>query len=340
LKIIVASTFVPFIEGAETTVAADLVETLRKQKHRVDVVQFPLFYSASEMPEQLLAMRLFDISADCDLLIATGIRSCLLRHPNKVLWCLRSDFRKDDDCDILGTDQGFRLRITLANADRLAMQEARCLYASSAAIAGQLLTCSGFESRVLYPPLMNAEQYRCAEYGDYILCPNHVTPLDRPYLAVQAMRFVSSRLRLILTPPATDPEDIAKLRFQINEYGLQEKVELLDRRISFEEIIALFSNALGTVHFPIDEETSDLVILQSFQSRKPVITCTDSKLSSEFVEDRVNGFCVPPDAHAIAAAIEQLSRDRNLAQCLGHAGWKKLSLLNINWDRVAQELTG
>ena len=62
--------------------------------------------------------------------------------------------------------------------------------------------------------------------------------------------------------------------------------------------------------YPPFDEDFGYVTLEAFLARKPVITCTDSGGPTEFVVDGVNGCVCEPSPEAIAAAIDQLARER------------------------------
>jgi glycosyltransferase involved in cell wall biosynthesis len=69
-----------------------------------------------------------------------------------------------------------------------------------------------------------------------------------------------------------------------------------------------------------------------------VITCTDSGGTAELVEDGVTGRVVPPEPRALAAAIDDLIRDKQRAAKLGEAGFNRLAGLRLAWDHVVERL--
>jgi hypothetical protein len=104
-----------------------------------------------------------------------------------------------------------------------------------------------------------------------------------------------------------------------------------------DRLIELYSGALASVYAPYDEDYG-YVTLESFLSRKPVITARDSGGTLEFVEDGANGFVCEPAAASIGAAINRLARDRGLAARLGDAGFARAS--QVSWNGVIEKLVG
>jgi glycosyltransferase involved in cell wall biosynthesis len=100
--------------------------------------------------------------------------------------------------------------------------------------------------------------------------------------------------------------------------------------------VKLYAGALAVAYPPFDEDFG-YVTLESFLARKPVVTCSDSGGPNEFVADGVNGFSCPPDAEALAAAINALAVDRTRAAAFGDAGHDVAR--GISWDGVIETLT-
>ena len=88
MRVVVASTHVPFIRGGATKIVEDTTAALKAAGHEVDVVSLPVWEHWEQLPGQLLAMRLFDLTESSDRLIAIRTPSHLLRHPSKVVWFL------------------------------------------------------------------------------------------------------------------------------------------------------------------------------------------------------------------------------------------------------------
>jgi glycosyltransferase involved in cell wall biosynthesis len=167
MKVIVASTNTPFVDGGASLIVGWLASKLRAQGHEVEVLEFPFRFQHEEMLEQMLALRLVDLSQHGDRLIAIRTPAYLLRHPHKVLWFIHH-YRGAYDLwytryrNIPDTPEGLRHRDAVLCADNVTLREARRIFANSGVVAGRLKKYNGVKSEVLYPPLLAPEDYRCS----------------------------------------------------------------------------------------------------------------------------------------------------------------------------------
>ncbi len=79
--------------------------------------------------------------------------------------------------------------------------------------------------------------------------------------------------------------------------------------------------------------------MESFFSKKPVITCSDSGGSLEFVEDGINGYIAEPKPEEIGKKID-LMIQKNTSRQMGERGYDKIIKLNLSWDSVIKKLVG
>src|SRR5882762_8200784 len=86
MKIIIATSVAPFVEGGATFIVDWLGHQLRARGHAVEILPFPISESYPELLDQLLALRLIDLSQHGDRLISIRTPAHLLKHPNKVVW--------------------------------------------------------------------------------------------------------------------------------------------------------------------------------------------------------------------------------------------------------------
>ncbi len=107
------------------------------------------------------------------------------------------------------------------------------------------------------------------------------------------------------------PDDLRRLA---DELGLGERVFFAGHR---EDVYAWF-DALDVVVNASLGEGFPLVLLEALALGRPVVA-TALGGPSELIEDRRSGLLVPPgDADALAAAIDEVLRDRELAARLAH----------------------
>ncbi len=343
MKVIIASTILPFIEGGSTFIVDWLDEMLRRHGHDVEVLKLPFHSHHPEMPEQMLALRLLNISEHADRLIAIRTPSYLLRHPRKVLWFIHHhraayDLWGTEYGNIPDTPEGWGYRNMIWDADNLAFSEARRIFTNSQVVSNRLKQFNNVSSEVLYPPLLDPERYRTDEYGDYIFYASRLTSHKRQWLAIEALSHTRTGVRLVIAGKPDYPEAGTELRALVENRGLADRVTILSEWISEQEKINLFAKCLAGIYMPFDEDSYGYPSLEAHHSKKAVITTFDAGGTKELVRDGENGFLTAPDPVAIAESIDRLYLDRDSARRMGEAGAQRITELGITWDKVIGRL--
>jgi hypothetical protein len=161
MRILVASTFVPLRAQGADVLAASLAVALTDRGHEAERVRIPFGDHPGPMLEQVLALRLTEISDIGELLIAVGTPAHLLRHQCKVLWLPERGVGPDPWS--AGLEQpvvnreGMLLREALIAADKLAFGEAQRVFAGSRAGCERLSRLNGIDVEPLPSPLSDAE---------------------------------------------------------------------------------------------------------------------------------------------------------------------------------------
>jgi glycosyltransferase involved in cell wall biosynthesis len=103
------------------------------------------------------------------------------------------------------------------------------------------------------------------------------------------------------------------------------------------DLLELYAGCRGALYTPEDEDYG-YVTVESFLSRKPVITTSDAGGPLEFVEDGVNGYVARPEPRALAERIDRLfSLPEARLREMGEAGRERVA--SISWDTVVDRLT-
>jgi glycosyltransferase involved in cell wall biosynthesis len=343
MRVLTVSTVVPFVVGGGELIVDWLDKTLQKYGYESELIKIPFRSYPPEMLEQMLALRLMDLTDHADVLIAIRTPSYIVKHPNKVVWFIHHhrgayDLWGTKYQDIPATHEGLQVRESIIQADNIFLREARKIFTNSQVTSSRLKQFNDLDAEVLYPPLFNSELYHCNEYGNYIFYPSRINNHKRQHLAVQSMHYTKSNVTLLIAGSPDSMDHAENLKSMISGYNLGNRVKFIDRWISDQEKVKFFSNALACLYVPYDEDSYGYVSLEAFHSKKSVITCDDSGGTLELVEDGVNGFVVPPEPRAIAEVMDRLYRNKKLAKELGEAGLEKLSLSGITWDNVIQKL--
>jgi glycosyltransferase involved in cell wall biosynthesis len=345
VRVLVASTFVPFIEGGGRMIVRDLVRALRERGHEVDTIEIPFVSVWDRMLEQMLAIRMMDVGAAADVLVAIRTPSYLLRHPDKRLWFIHHhrgayDLWDTPYQDIPSTPEGLGVRHAVVAADDLYLREARHIFTNSQIVADRLRDFNDLEGHVLYPPLGEPQRFLPGPAEDYVFYPCRITGHKRQHLAVQAAAHLSTDARVIIAGAADSPEQLRPLHDTIERHGLQNRVQLISRWISEEEKADLISRSIGVLYIPFLEDSYGYVTLEAFHAHKPVITCSDSGGTLEIIEDGVNGLIVEPEPAALASAIDRLRSDMGAAAEMGERAHATLQAKDISWDNVVTSLLG
>ena len=344
MKIVLATTIVPFIEGGGTFLVDWLAMKLEEYGHQVDVLNIPIHTQPQYLLEQMLALRLLGMRGYGDRLIAVRTPSYLLEHPNKVLWFIHH-FRPAYDLwgtpyhSFPGGPEGAALRRAIIRADTAAFQSARAIFTNSRIVSGRLREHNRVDSEVLYPPLLNPERFGNGGYGDYIFYASRINSMKRQGLAIQAMDYVRSGVRLVLAGRPDVASEREHLRAALRTCKNAARVTLLDQWISEEDKLRWYAEALGALYLPYLEDSYGYACLEACHAEKPVITCTDSGGPLELIEHGRTGLVVEPDPRALAEAMDRLFEDRAEAAAMGRSARERIRALGISWEHVIARLT-
>ena len=209
MRIVVASTYVPFLSGGGIKVPQDLATALRRAGHQVETVMIPMYSGWPRIAEQTVAIRLLNLTESCgdriDRLITVRTPAYALSHPDKVVWFLHHhraayDLWGTPFGDMPDSPEARSAREMMVRSDTLYLRKARRVYTISRAVADRIRKFNGLEpDGVLYPPLLSDHPFRPGPFGDYFIYASRFCPHKRQDLAIEAMRYVRSGCRLILT---------------------------------------------------------------------------------------------------------------------------------------------
>ena len=342
MRVAVVNTHTPFEPGRADWVADRLCEELTDYGHATDLIRIPFSQEPPEqIVDQMLAVRLIRLS-NADRAVALGFPSYFVRHGNKVVWLL-NQFRPAYDTGgeshhLPETALGRHVRSAVQAADHAYLAEATRIYAPSAAARQRLRGQLGLVSDVLYPPLRDAQPYRCDLYGDYVLALGPLTANNPQRRAVAAMSVAHSAARLVMAGPPDNPDSLLALRQLAVERGVEHRVEFMPHPVGGAERVRLLARCRAVLCLPSPEDTCAEIALEAFQSYKSVITFSEAAEVLEFVRDGLNGR-VTTSVPALAAAVDELTRDPALAQRYGDAAFREVQRFGISWETVVRELT-
>jgi glycosyltransferase involved in cell wall biosynthesis len=341
--VLVCAAQVPLSHGGAEMLAEELVEQLRRRGYESDLVRLPFKWHPHEaLFEHAAAWRLIDLGEaggrPVDRVIATKFPSYFVRHPEKSIWLVHQhraayDLCGTPFCDDFGwAEMDVAARERLIALDTRMIAEARRVYTISAVTSGRLERYNGVAAPPLHHPPRLANRLRPGPQGDYLLSVGRLETLKRVDLAIRAVARARDA-RLVVVGEGSQRAALERLA---EECGAGDRVAFRGA-VGDELLIELYSNALGVLFAPFDEDYG-YVTLEAFLSGKPVVTCRDSGGVLEFVRAGDNGLVAEPDAAALADAIAELSAVRARAAAMGEAG-RQLAR-GITWDGVVEKLLG
>jgi glycosyltransferase involved in cell wall biosynthesis len=332
----------PFITGGAEILVGELAEQLRARGYRVDVANIPFkWYPVGDLVKQALLWRWVELTESngmpIDMVIPTKFPSYLVRHPVKVTWLFHQhrevyDLYGTPYCSFTDDPEEQEIRQTIIRMDNKTLRESRSIFTISRNVSKRLERFNDIESTPLYPPPRYGGKYHSGPFGDYVFFAGRLEALKRCDLLIESFRFVGPGPRLILVGAGPQRENLER---QVERLGLGDRV-VFAGFVSEEELLDLYAGAFAVAYAPVDEDYG-YVTVEAFLSGKPVITCTDSGGTLEFVEHGESGYVVEPKAEAVGQAVNELYANRERAREMGEAGRPTVS--GIGWDRVVESLT-
>ncbi len=332
---------VAFVRGGAEIFTDKLVTELRARDHDADLVTIPYqTWPNDRLLTSGLMWRLVDLEVDAEisaeLVIATKYPSYLIQHSNKVVWLVHQ-LRQAYDLDRTELGQldesvfDHSVRQKIQAMDRVALGDARKLFATSRNVADRLRQSTGLEAQVLpHPPQDLA--FRCDSYQPFVLSVGRLDRRKRIDLLLEAATH-EPELDLVIVGEGPDRERLEEL---CASRGLNGRVRFAGN-VSEAKLAELYATCRVVYYAPIDEDFG-MVPFEAFRSGKPVVTTTDSGGPLDIVGDRETGRVIDPDAAAVAAALKELIADEATARAYGETGHRAIE--NVNWDVAIDRLLG
>ena len=339
MRIAVCSPQVPFARGGAEILAERLTQELGARGHEADLVTVPFkWYPGAAVLTHAALWRMLDLTEvdgrAVDLVIATKFPSYAVKHTNKVVWLVHQ-FRQAYDLDRTELGQFSETpedRATVRavhRLDRATLGEARKLAAISQNVADRLQRSLGLEAEVVPPPPQQLD-FRCDEYGDFVLSVNRLDRAKRIDLLVEAAAR-DDAVRCVIAGDGPDRERLERLAAS---RGLDGRV-VFAGRVGDDELADLYARCRGVYYAPVDEDYG-LVPYEAFMASKPVVTTRDAGGPLDVVHDRETGLVTEPDAADVARACRFLLEHDAEARAWGTAG--RAIAETVTWDNVLDRL--
>lgn len=266
-----------------------------------------------------------------DMVISTKSPTYIIKHPRHVVYLVHTIRVFDDMFD--GTFKQPSLELYQQRAQLHALEFepirlARARFAIGQEIANRLYRWRGLNAKKLHPPLVE-NIFRQGSCGDYFFLPGRLHHWKRIDLVIEAVKQSTYPFKFKIAGVGEDLERLKGIA------GGDDRIEFLGR-ISDEELVALYADALAVPFVPIHEDLG-YITLEAFSAGKPVVTCSDSGEPARIVNHSVNGLIASPHPKAIRQALEALYDDRDAAIRMGAAGLQWVAAMP-SWPDVARQL--
>jgi len=279
VRIAVCAPQVPFVRGGAEIFADTLVTELRGRGHETELVTVPFkWYPGTRVLTQAFLWRLLDLEESdgrpIDLVVGTKFPSYAVRHPNKRVWVLHQ-FRQAYELDRTELGQfgesapDRALRRKVQELDRVALGEARRVFATSRNVADRLARATGLEAEVMpHPP--QELPYRCESYGDFVLSVNRLDRAKRIDLLLEAAALDPS-LNVVI---AGDGPDREEAEAEAERLGVARQVFFLGKLDSVADLL----RAADLFLLPSSSESFGLAALEAMACGTPVLCSNTSSL--------------------------------------------------------------
>jgi len=348
MRIVIATTLVPFVRGGAEVLAEGLRQALVAAGHEVELVGVPFkWYPPERILDAMLACRLLDLTEACgariDLLIGLKFPAYYIPHPNKALWIVHQhrtayDLWQHPIADLHLDPHGAQVREAIHQADRQLIPEARVITTISRNVSRRLEHYCGIASEPLYNPPAGAGRFHCSAQEDYLFFPSRLNRSKRQELVLEALARTRRPVVVSFAGAADEPAYPEDLRRLAEKHGVADRVQWLGL-ISEDEKIERYAKALGVLFPPLDEDYG-YISLEAMLSAKPLITCTDSGGPLEFVDPGATGLVAESSPQSLAEAMDRLWEDRAAAARMGRAARERYAAMHISWEHVVARLVG
>lgn len=265
-----------------------------------------------------------------DGVISSKAPTFAVTHPNHVCYLMHTVRVFYDMFDEASASKELRAqRDLLFRLDRelLSPPRTKKIFTIGQEVTDRSMKYTGIQSVPLHPGI-TAEGFYCESYGDYIFMPGRLHKWKRVNLAIEAMKYVKSPVKLKIAGTGDMENELKALA------DGDPRIEFLGY-VDDAKMRSLYANALAVAFMPVREDYG-YILHEAFKSEKTVITCVDSGEPARFIVQGKNGFACEPEPKKIAEYIDRLYTAPENAAEMGRFG--KESIKDITWDRVAQTL--
>ena len=346
MRVAIATVQVPFCRGGAEVLAEGLLAACRDMGYETDLITLPFRFlphtAVLDAMEQWENIDFTDFDVGhVDHVICLKFPTYYLKHPAKSLWLVHQHrtvyelWGGEYDGGLHTCREGKKLKQEIHNRDARAIREIDRRFTIGQPVSDRLKRYNKIEAPVLWPPLNDSGRFYSEDPDAYVLAVSRLQPPKRQELLIEAMHYVETPVVALIVGGGGSH---GALQQKIRELKLGDRVRLLGF-LPRDVLAAFYARCLAVYFAPYDEDYG-YVTLEAMLSAKPVITCADSGGPLQFVTNNETGLVCEPDPKTVAAAIDQLYRDKHRAIEMGRAGQQRYKDLDISWQKVHEKLLG
>ena len=342
MKVVVATSDVPFVEGGHLIIARELTRAINEYGYKAELILTPQ-NRFSRVFHAYIATRFIDVQEDgvgekIDKLISFKYPSYALKHPEHIVWI---NHRMREYYDLwenfyakLGRRAKIKERIKkflIHKIDNYLLKKVKKIYSQSENIKKRLEKWGKIKSSVLYPPPPK-RNYKTEDYKNTIFTVSRLVKHKRVDLIIKALKYVKNKeIKLII---AGEGPELNNLMRYVKESGLEKRVSFLGR-ISDDQLIKNYAECGAVFYSPYNEDYG-FVTVEAFTSGKAVITTNDSGGVYEIISKSKGGIYTKNDPQTLGEKIDDLFSDKNKLIALGETGKQWVS--SLTWEKTVETL--
>jgi glycosyltransferase involved in cell wall biosynthesis len=346
MRVIIASTSVPHIDGGGRLIVRWTAEAMRALGHEVEEFYLPFPPGARPALSAMIGLRATPFACSGDRLIAIRWPAHIIRHENKATWFIHHYRQLFDLWDsphrgVPMNAEGIAYREALRRIDNQCLGESRDVFTNSLIVRDRVREYNGLDPEPLFPPIGgDISRFHTDMYGDFIFYPSRITQIKRQLLAVEAMRLTTTPIRLVIAGKPESVQYEEELHDYVREFSLEDRVELRFGWLHEDAKVDLLARCLAVAYLPLDEDSYGYPSLEASHSAKPIVTLRDAGGALEFVRDGREGLVAEPNPRDLAQAFDRLYEDKSATQRMGEQSFARREELKIAWPHVIRRLLG
>jgi glycosyltransferase involved in cell wall biosynthesis len=346
MKALVILPIVPFIYGGAEKMATGLVNAFHEYGHKAELLFTPSGAAHRKRSQyiSLLTSSLMNLD-DYDLCVPLMPTNFGIDHRNVVPWMIgqhKSIYEFFDSTMGLAVcgAEGRIISTMTRKYDTYSLTKLPRKFTISPRVAELMAEYNSVSPTVLPLPVESPEHFECRDYGDFVVYHSRLHSQKRQHLAIWAMKYTKSNVKLIVAGDDFDTPYTTELKRIIADNNLSDKVELRVGKFTEKQKHEWLSTCLGGFYLGEDEDYWAIVTTEFMLSKKPVIAPIDPGATKYVIKDGITGYQPEGTPQAIAEVIDKLYYDKKNARQMGEAGFELIQKVCPSWETVVKTLSG